>query len=149
MKPPLPNFTRPLKRVGEHNIEFFRCLFLNLDRVLSDSTPETFRQHLTNKMKLNKIVVVWNSANSRFSDVFGLFSSRNFSTMATWHNDISSLYHKTAGDFWQITTQLKTSARQYWPEFSLIDYYGYNHRFFATKTAIGNVIIAVFDRNKT
>ena len=69
-----------------------------------------------------------------------------------WQREIMtflSIYHKTAGDFWQITTQLKTSARQYWPEFSLIDYYGYNHRFFATKTAIGNVIIAVFDRNKT
>ena len=69
-----------------------------------------------------------------------------------WQRDLmtSPLYTiKTAGDFWQITTQLKISARQYWPEFSLIDYYGYNHRFFAIKTAIGNVIIAVFNRNNT
>ena len=31
------------------------------------------------------------------SDVFGLLSSRNFATMATWHNDFSSLYLYRAG----------------------------------------------------
>ena len=34
----LPNFTRLLYGVGEHNTIFF--LFLNLDTVLSDSTPK-------------------------------------------------------------------------------------------------------------
>ena len=34
---------------------------------------------------------VCTSANSLLSDVFGLLSSRNFATMATWRNDFSSL----------------------------------------------------------
>ena len=44
-------------------------------------------------MKLNKIDEVWNSANLLFSDVFGLLSSRNLATIATWRNDFSSLLH--------------------------------------------------------
>ena len=43
-------------------------------------------------MKLNKINEVWNSANSIFKwRVFSLLSSRNFATLAMWHNDFSSL----------------------------------------------------------
>ena len=41
-------------------------------------------------MKLNKIDEVWKSANPLVSDVFGLLSSRNFATMATWRNELSS-----------------------------------------------------------
>ena len=42
-------------------------------------------------MKLNKIDEVWNCANSPLSNVFGLLSSRNFATMATWRYGSSSL----------------------------------------------------------
>ena len=42
-------------------------------------------------MKLTKIDEVWNCANSLLSNVFGLLSSRNFATMAIWHNGSSSL----------------------------------------------------------
>ena len=34
----LPNLTRPLYRVGEHNTHIYFFLFLNLDTVPSDST---------------------------------------------------------------------------------------------------------------
>ena len=40
-------------------------------------------------MKLNKINEVLNSAKW----IFGLLSSRNFATMATWRNDLSSLLY--------------------------------------------------------
>ena len=40
-------------------------------------------------MKLNKIGKVWNGANSFLSDFFGLSSSKNFATMATWRNEFS------------------------------------------------------------
>ena len=42
-------------------------------------------------MKLNKIEEVWNSANLLFKWIFGLTSSKNFATMATWRNDFSPL----------------------------------------------------------
>ena len=42
-------------------------------------------------MKLKRIGEVWNSANRRLSDFFGLLSSKNSTTMETWHNDFSSL----------------------------------------------------------
>ena len=40
-------------------------------------------------MKLSKIGKVWNGANSFLSDFFGLSSSKNFATMATWRNEFS------------------------------------------------------------
>ena len=43
-------------------------------------------------MKLNKIDEVWNSVNPLFKWRFGLLSSKNFATMATWRNDFSSLF---------------------------------------------------------
>ena len=43
-------------------------------------------------MKVNKIGKVWNSLNSLLSDFIGFLSSKNFATMATWRNDISSLF---------------------------------------------------------
>ena len=45
-------------------------------------------------MKLNKIDDVWNSANSLFKWRFRLLSSRNFTTMATWRHEISSLFNR-------------------------------------------------------
>ena len=54
-------------------------------------------------MKLNRIDKVWNSANPLFRWRFGLLSSRNFATMATWRNDFSSLLsllHKTRVAMW-------------------------------------------------
>ena len=42
-------------------------------------------------MKLNKIDEVWNSANLLFKWIFGLLSSKNVATMATWRKDFSSL----------------------------------------------------------
>ena len=49
--------------VREHNTKM-HGLFLNLDAVLSDSTPENFAKIW--QMKLNTIDEVWNSANSYF-----------------------------------------------------------------------------------
>ena len=43
----------------------FSFFFLNLDMVLSDSTPENFTNIWLN-MKLNKINEVWNNVNSLF-----------------------------------------------------------------------------------
>ena len=87
----LPNFTSPLYGVGEYNtkIFFFSCSKLRYGPF--GFNPETFRQHLTKWMKLNKANEVWNSANQLFKWRFGLLSSRNFATMATWCNDFSSL----------------------------------------------------------
>ena len=60
----LPNFTRPLYEVGEHNTQKNFFLFLNFDTVLSDSTQKispTF-----DKLDEIKIEEVWNSANPIF-----------------------------------------------------------------------------------
>ena len=54
-------------------------------------------------MKFNKID--WNSANSFLSDFIGLFSSKNFATMATWRNDFCSLY------WWALKTGLLNLLR--------------------------------------
>ena len=50
-------------------------------------------------MKLNKIGEVWNSANRLLSDFFGLLSSKNFASMATRRNDVSSLLRPPGGLF--------------------------------------------------
>ena len=42
-------------------------------------------------MKLNETDEVWNSVNPLFNWCFGLLSSRNFASMATWRNDFLSL----------------------------------------------------------
>ena len=49
----LPNFTRPLYEVGEHNTQIF---FLNFDTVLSDSThkiSQTFDK--LNEIKIEEV----------------------------------------------------------------------------------------------
>ena len=62
-------------------------LFLNLDTVLSD--PENFASiwqiegNWLRSMKLETVRI------HLLNDVFGLLSSRNFATMATWRNDFS------------------------------------------------------------
>ena len=69
--------------VGKHNIKM-HGLFLNLDAVLSDLTPENFAKIW--QIKWNWIIL------TRFetvrihilSEVFGLLSSRKFAIMATW-----------------------------------------------------------------
>ena len=81
----LSSFTPPLYKVGEHNTKIF---FLNLDTVLSNSTPENFA---------NVWQLKWNWIRSmKFETVrihvFGLLSSRNFATMAKWRIDFSSPY---------------------------------------------------------
>ena len=66
-------------------------LFLNLDTVLSDSTPNFVNIWQIKSVKSIKIDELWNGVNVLLSAVFGLLSSRNFATMATWRNDFSSL----------------------------------------------------------
>ena len=60
-------------------------LFLNLDTVLSDSAQENFATIW--QIKLN-----WIRSIKLATEVFGLLSSRNVATMATWRNDFSSLF---------------------------------------------------------
>ena len=59
--------------------------------VLSDLTPENFAiiwQIKWNWIRSSKFETV---RIHFLSDIFGLLSSRNFATVATWHNDFSSL----------------------------------------------------------
>ena len=66
-------------------------LFLNLNTVLSD--PENFANiwqiegNWIRSMKFETVRI------HLLNDVFGLLSSRNFTTMATWRNDFSFLYN--------------------------------------------------------
>ena len=84
----LPNFTRPLYEVGEHNTQKIFFLFLNFDTVLTDSTQKI--SPAFDKLNEIKIEEIWNSANPLFKWHFGLLSSRNVATMATWRNDFSA-----------------------------------------------------------
>ena len=66
-------------------------LFLNLNTVLSD--PQNFaniwqiEENWIRSMKFETVRI------HLLNDVFGLLSSRNFTTMATWRNDFSFLYN--------------------------------------------------------
>ena len=86
----LTSFMPPLYKIGEQDKNFL-VLFLNLDTVLSNSTPEIFAniwQIKWNWMRSMKFEIVR-------IHVFGLLSSRNFATMAKWRIDFSSPYrHK-------------------------------------------------------
>ena len=76
--------------VREHNTKMHR-LFLNLDAVLSDSTLENFAkiwQIKWNWIRLTRFEAVRIHI---LSEVFGLLSSRNFATVATWLSDFSPL----------------------------------------------------------
>ena len=65
----------PLYKVGE---PFF--LFLNLNAVFSDLTPENLAINESETVQIHFL-----------SEFFGLLSSRNFATMAIWRNDFSTL----------------------------------------------------------
>ena len=77
----------------QHNNFLF--LFLNLDAVLSDLTPENFpniwqiKWNWIRSMKFETVQLHF------LSDVFGLVWSRNFATMVTWRNNFSSLLANT------------------------------------------------------
>ena len=69
-------------------------------KVWSQSWPSTFTNVLALAYVLNLTSIlcsefycceIWNSANRLLSDFFGLLSSKNVSTKATWRNDFSSL----------------------------------------------------------
>ena len=60
-------------------------LFLFLNPILSDSAPDKFAKIWVRSMKFETVRVHF------LRDVFGLLSSINFDTMATWRNDFSSL----------------------------------------------------------
>ena len=66
-------------------------LFLNLDTVLSDSTPENFASIWKVKWNWMRSLKFETVRIHFLSDVFGLWSSGNFATMATRRNDLSSL----------------------------------------------------------
>ena len=96
---------------------FFCCCFfiLNLDAVLSDSTPENFANIWQIKgnwicsMKFDKVQIHF------LSDVFGLLSSRNFATLATWHNDFSYLLNTShENDFPEKWFLPAENARLHW-----------------------------------
>ena len=86
----LPNFTRPLYGVGEQSTKIF---FFPTQIRSFQIQPQTrcYNWNSNSKMELNKIDQVWNRRIHFLSAVFGLLSSRNFATMATWRNDFSSL----------------------------------------------------------
>ena len=92
----LPNFTRSLHGVGEQNL----ILFLNLDTFLSDSTPENLA-NIWQHLKWNWIgSMKFEAAQMHFlSDLCGLLSFRNFATMATWRDDLSSILSSVAAKF--------------------------------------------------
>ena len=64
-------------------------LFLNLDTVLSDSTQENFATIWQIKWNWIRSIKFATERILFSSKVFGLLSSRNVATMATWRNDLS------------------------------------------------------------
>ena len=73
----------------------FLFFFLNLDTVLSDSTPEKIANiwqvewNWIRSMKFEKLRIHF-----KIKWIFGSLSSRNFATMVTWRKDFSSLSQK-------------------------------------------------------
>ena len=76
--------------VREHNTKM-HVLFLNLDAVLSDSTPENFAKIWQIKWNWIRLTRFETVRIHILSEVFGLLSSRNFATVATWLSDFSPL----------------------------------------------------------
>ena len=76
--------------VREHNTKMHR-LFLNLDAVLSDSTLENFAKIWQIKWNWIRLTRFETVRIHILSEVFGLLSSRNFATVATWLSDFSPL----------------------------------------------------------
>ena len=106
----------------------FCFLFIHLDTVLSDSTPEHFAniwQMKWNWMRLMKCETV--RIHFFLSDIFGLFSSRNFAAMVMWCNDF--LYY---GHFrlrlgnsnlfpWSVVRQIDASNRGLHVQYILVE----------------------------
>ena len=87
-----PNLTRPLYGVGEHNTKFSAFPFSELKYGRSFPTQSRKIHQHSHIKKLNNIDDVWNSPNPLFKWRFHGLSSRNFATMATWRNNIFSLF---------------------------------------------------------
>ena len=102
----------------------FLFLFLNLDTVLSDLTPEKFAniwQIKWNWTRSLKSETVWIQF---LSDIFGLLSSRNFATIASWHNDFFSLYQRILPQSFLKSTEeslfrkfMQNTGEEYWNRF--------------------------------
>ena len=78
----LTSFMPPLYKIGEQDKNFL-VLFLNLETVLSNSTPENFANIWQIKWKWLRLM----KFETVQIHVFGLLSSRNFATMATWSSN--------------------------------------------------------------
>ena len=76
--------------VREHNTKM-HGLFLNLDAVLSDSTLENFAKIWQIKWNWIRLTRFETVRIHILSEVFGLLSSWNFATVATWLSGFSSL----------------------------------------------------------
>ena len=74
----LTSFMPPLYKIGEQNAKIFL-----LDTVLSNSTPKNF----ANIWQINWKWIRSMKFETVRIHVFGLLSSRNFATMATWPNN--------------------------------------------------------------
>ena len=86
----IPNFTRPLYGVGEHNINVSFSLS-KLRYGPFGFNPRKFaniwqiKWNWIRSMKFETVRIYF------FKWIFGLLSSKHFATMATWRNDFSSL----------------------------------------------------------
>ena len=91
----------PALRSRWARLKNFLFLFLNLDTVLSELTPESFANIW--QSELNWITSMkFETVRTHFrSNVFGLLSSRNFVTMATWRNDFSALSIDNLPPIWR------------------------------------------------
>ena len=87
----LPNFTRPLYGAGEYNVKnfFFFCTLRYLPFGFNPRNFANIWQIKWNWIKSMMFETVWIHF---LSDVFGLLSFRNFTTITTWCNDFFSLH---------------------------------------------------------
>ena len=93
MKP--SNFTHRIKGGREHTAQQFPFSFSKLRCGPFGFNPRKFPQHLTNKWNWIRSMKFETVQLHFLSDVFGLVSSRNFATMATWRNKFPSLLANT------------------------------------------------------
>ena len=85
--------------VGKHNIKM-HGLFLNLDAVLSDSTPENFAKIWQIKWNWIRLARFETVRIHILSEVFGLLSCRKFPIMATWLSVFSPLLPILLISYW-------------------------------------------------
>ena len=91
----LPNSTRPLCGVGEHNTKSLLFLFLNSDGVLSDFA--NIWQIIRNWIRSTKFEIMRIYFLSEFSVCCR--AKILLPCMATWRNDVSSLFRKNIRAF--------------------------------------------------